>query len=88
VAALSTALWLVVLLIGLAVIDDARAQHLAGPVYDARLRLYVVAPAIGLVGSGALVGLAKGLPRWASGIGIATSLFALMVVFCAFGGGI
>jgi len=87
-AAVSTVLWLFMVLIGISAIEGIRDQHVAGYPNDAQLRLYVAAPVIGLAGSGAILGFAKRLPSWARRIGMGISFFALLVVFGTFGGGI
>ena len=87
-AAVSSMLWLFMILLGASIVEGVRDQHVAGYADDARDRLYVVTPVIGLAISGAIVGFAKRLPSWATRIGTAISFLALWVVLGAFGGGI
>jgi len=87
-AAVSTALWLFMSLMGISGMEGIRDQHVAGFPNGGQLRLYVVVPVIGLAGSAAILGFAKRLPSWVKCVGIGASFLALLPVYMMFGGGV
>jgi hypothetical protein len=87
-AAVSTVLWLFMVLTGISGIDGVREQHVPGYPNDGQLRLYVVIPLVGLIGSAAILGFANRLPTWANRVVVGTALLTLLPVFMMFGGGV
>ncbi len=87
-AAVSTVLWLFMALDGISVIEGIRNQHVPGYPNDGQLRLYVVIPLIGLVGSAGIVCFATWLPTLAKRVGMGISYFALLSSFLIWGGGV
>ncbi len=87
-AAVSTALWLFMLLTGFSAIEGIREQHVAGFPNDGQLRLYVVVPLGGLACSAAILGFTRRLPSWARRLGVGIGLLALLPVFMLFSGGV
>lgn len=87
-AAVSVVLWLFMALAGASAIEGIGDQHVPGYPNDGQLRLYVVIPLIGLVGSAAVVCFARRLPSLAKRIAVGLRFFALLSVFLVFGGGV